>query len=51
MKHLKNKRLSTEELAYIRSDVDKTVDQSENPEDAKSFWFRLLQYKQTGLLL
>ncbi len=36
MKHLKKqKRLSAEELAYIRSDVDKTVDQSENPEDAK----------------
>ncbi|MDV3951553.1 MFS transporter [Elizabethkingia anophelis] len=44
----KQKKLSTEELAYIRSDVDKTVDQSENPEDAKKVsWFRLLQYKQT----
>ncbi|HFK5569995.1 TPA: MFS transporter [Elizabethkingia meningoseptica] len=43
----KQKRLSAEELAYIRSDVDTSVDQSENPEDAKKVsWFRLLQYKQ-----
>lgn len=44
----KQTRLSTEELAYIRSDVDTSVDQSDREEDGvKTSWLKLLGYKQT----
>ena len=44
----KQKRLSPEELQYIRSDVDQRVDQQEDPSTAKKVkWTRLLGYRQT----
>src|SRR5699024_353126 len=42
----KQKRLSKEELAYIRSDVEDEA-QEESNEEGKVKWFKLLKYRQT----
>ncbi len=43
----KQKRLSAEELAYIKSDQDATVTETVVENEEKVKWFRLLKYNQT----